>query len=551
MQQKKSIKWNIIKYDRNSYLENIEDIISKRFESPDDLEKSLSDLYDPYLLADMQKAVDRVKQAKQNKERVIIFWDYDVDWVTSTSILMHFMKKIEMQVSYRLPHREKDWYWLKNYFIDELKAIWVTLIITVDCGTRDTEVVKYAKQKWIDVIITDHHDVPDEIPEAVALINPKRKDCNYPFKHLAWAWVAYKFMMALAREYLDDKEYKNYLTESIDIAAIWTVADCMRLTWENRIIVTQGLKQLKNSRSKWIRYLIEDKINTDLDADIFGFTIWPMLNAAGRMDTPYKAINLILNNGRTLMNTIREIEKLNTQRKALTRDYFLDALKNINTENNIIFYISKNIKHGIIGIVAWRLTEEFYKPAIVLIDDWDKFVASCRSPEYFSIIEILEKYKKYFIAFWWHKQAAWFSIKKEDFPKFKSEILAEVNKLSFKEYKKEIVVDRLVRLDELGFNFLSKVNRFKPFGIWNPKPMFMVEDFEYESLWFLWQTRDHIKFVTKHGFKVLGFFMWDFYEEIKRAEKANKKIDLIFELSEDSWMGKKNLMLRVVDVVVC
>ncbi len=551
MQQKTSIKWNTIKYDRNTYLENIEDIISRRFESPDDLEKSLSDLYDPYLLADMDKAVERLKKAYDNDERVIIFWDYDVDGVTSTSILMHFLKKIWLQVSYRLPHREKDGYGMKNYFIDELSSIGVDLIITVDCGTRDVEVVKYAKEKWIDVIITDHHAVPEIIPEdAVALINPKRSDCSYPFKHLSWAGVAYKFMMALAREYLDDKEYKSYLRESIDIAAIWTVADCMSLTGENRIIVTEWLKQIKNSRSKGIRYLIEDKINEDLDADLFGFTIWPMLNAAGRLDTPYKAINLILNNGRTLSNTLKEIEKLNNQRKILTKDYFVDALNHVNTDNNIIFYVSKDIKHGIIWIVAWRLAEEFYKPTIVLIDDGDKLVASCRSPEYFSIIDLLEKYSHYFSAFWGHKQAAWFTIKKENFVKFKTEILGEVNKLSFKDYKKEVSVDKLVRLDELGFNFLSRINRFKPFWNGNPKPVFMVEDLDYDSIWFLWKTRDHIKIMTKYGFKILGFFMWDFYEELKRWERAWKKIDVVFELSDDYWMGNRNLMLRVVDIVL-
>jgi single-stranded-DNA-specific exonuclease len=268
------------------------------------------------------------------------------------------------------------------------------------------------------------------------------------------------------------------------------------------------------------------------------------------MDTPYKAINLILNNWRTLNNTLREIEKLNNQRKILTRDHFLEAIKKVNNDNNIIFYVSKDIKHGIIWIIAWRLAEEFYKPAIVLIDDWDKFVGSCRSPEYFSIIDILEKYSDYFIAFWWHKHAAWFSIKKENFKKFKTEILQEVNKLSFSWYKKEINIDKIVRLNELWFKFLSKINRFKPFWKWNQKPVFMVENLDYKSLGFLWKTREHIKFTTKQWFKILWFFMWDFYEDIKRWEKNWKKIDIIFDLSEDSWMWKRNLMLRLIDIVL-
>lgn len=212
--------------------------------------------------------------------------------------------------------------------------------------------------------------------------------------------------MALCREYFDDQTALKYIRESIDIAAIGTVADCMQLTGENRIIVTEGLKQIKNSRSKGIRRLIEDKIDEDLDADIFGFLIGPRLNAAGRMDTPYKAVNLILNNSESLENTLREIEELNTLRKQKTQEFVESALGSIETGNNIIIYHSPDISHGIIGIVAGRLTERFFRPSIVLIDEGDKLVASCRAPEYFSIIEVLDRFQEYFIAYGGHKQAA-------------------------------------------------------------------------------------------------------------------------------------------------
>lgn len=547
MQTKKSIKWNIIKYDENSLNHDIKDILWKRFWDEDFLENDINDLHDPYLLKDMDRAVSRIKIAKQENQRVMIFWDYDVDWVTSTSILMHFFKKIWLLATYRLPHRVKDWYGLKKYFIDEAKELWVSLVITVDCWTRDIDVIKYAKSLWIDTIITDHHAVPEVIPEeAVAIINPKRTDCDYPFKFLSWAWVAYKLMMALARDFLKEDEYKKYLTESIDIAAIWTVADCMSLTWENRIIVSEWLKQLKKSRSKWIRSLIEDKIHEDLDWDIFWFTIWPRLNAAWRMDSPYKAVNLILNNWDSLDKTLREIENLNEKRKFITKEFVADALEKVNSKDNLLFYISKDIEHWIIWIVAWRLTEQFYKPSIVLIDDWDKLVASCRSPEYFSIIEILEKHWHLFEAFWWHKQAAWFTIKKDKFAEFKSVILKEINSIDFDSYKKEIIVDELLNLDDIWFNLLEKVNKYKPFWIWNTKPIFMIKDFNYNKFSFLWQGRDHIRFDENNWFKIFWFYMWEYYEEVKKS----KKLDLIFDLSEDSWMWNKNLMLKVVDIIV-
>ena len=548
MQEKLSIKKNIIKYDTETINHDIQEILVKRFEDPSELNMTIDDLHDPFALKDMDKAVQRLLEAKENDEKVMIFWDYDVDGVTSTSILMHFFKKIGLKASYRLPHRVNDGYGLKDYFVDECKELWVSLIITVDCGTRDVDVIKHAKKLWVDIIVTDHHAVPDVIPEeAVAIVNPKRPDCEYPFKGLAGAWVAFKVMCAVASEIFDFEEYQAYVQDSIDICAIWTVADCMTLTGENRLIVVEGLKQLRNSRSKWIRALIEDKINTDLDADVFGFVIWPRLNAAWRMDSPYKAVNLILNNGETLAKTLHEIEMLNEQRKFQTKMFVEEALQKVNPKDNLMFYYSAAIEHWIIGIVAGRLTEQFYRPSIVLKDEWDKLVASCRAPEYFSMIDILEKYKDYFIAFGWHKQAAGFSIKREKFGEFKTKILAELNAINFREHRKELIVDKVVQLNELWFGFLYKMNKFKPYGIGNTKPMLMVEDLQFTSVEILGKnSRDHIHFKTPHGYKIYGFWFGQYLEEIKKANK----IDVIFDISEDVWMGKKNLLLKVVDIII-
>ena len=548
MQEKISIKKNIIKFDSETMNHDIESILIQRFEDPAELEMTIDDLHDPFALKDMWKAVERLLQAKENDEKVMIFGDYDVDGVTSTSILMHFFKKIWLKASYRLPHRVNDGYGLKDYFVDECAELWVTLIVTVDCWTRDIEVIQHAKKLWIDVIVTDHHAVPEVIPEeAVAIINPKRPDCEYPFKGLAGAWVAFKVMCAVASEIFDFEEYEEYVRDSIDICAIGTVADCMTLTWENRLIVVEWLKQLRNSRSRWIRSLIEDKINTDLDADVFGFVIGPRLNAAWRMDTPYKAVNLILNNGETLAKTLHEIEMLNDQRKFQTKQFVEEALQKVNPKDNLLFYYSPAIEHGIIGIVAGRLTEQFYRPSIVLKDEWDKLVASCRAPEYFSIIDILEKYKDYFIAFGGHKQAAGFSIAREKFGEFKTKVLAELNAIDFRQHKKELQVDKVVNLNELGFGFLYKMNKFKPYGIGNKKPLLMVEDLDFESVSILWKnSRDHIQFKTAHGYKIYGFGFGQYLEDIKKANK----IDIIFDISEDNWMWKKNLLLKLEDIVI-
>jgi single-stranded-DNA-specific exonuclease len=546
MQQKQSILWNQIFWDESTLERDIVDILTARFWEWEILEWSLDDLYDPYLLAGMREAVIRIKQAKDTNERVMIFWDYDVDGVTSTSILMHFFKKIWLSVSYRLPHRVKDGYGLKQHFIDESKRLGVTLLITVDCGTRDVEIIRYAKSIGIDVIVTDHHAVPDIIPEeAVALINPKRRDCPYPFKHLSWAGVAYKLMMALAREYLSEDEYKPYLQESIDIAAIWTVADCMSLTGENRVIVQEGLKQLRYTRSRWLRHMIEEKIATDLDADIFGFLIGPRLNAAGRMDTPYKAVNLILNQEDSVMDTLIDIENLNDKRRKLTHKFVAEALESIDTSHNIIFYNSPHIEHGIIGIVAGRLTEQFYKPSIVLIDEGDKLVASCRSPDYFDIVEILTRHAHFFERFWGHKQAAGFTILKEKFADFQTAIYEDIDSFDFSQKQKTIRVDKLISPQEIGFRLLETMNQFKPFWLGNPKPLLMFRDFDVTSVNYMGKGVDHIRFDTLYGYKIVGFGFGKYLDEIKKQES----ISIIFDLSEDSYNGRKGLMLKIVDII--
>lgn len=546
MQELTSISWNIIKFDETTLFTPLDEILSSRFWD-EDLWLTIFDLYNPYLLKDMDKAVERIKKAKENDEKVMIFWDYDVDGVTSTSILMHFFKKIWLQASYRLPHRINDWYWMKNYFIDEIASLWVNLIITVDCWTRDIEIIKYAKSLWIDVIVTDHHAVPEIIPEeAVAIINPKRKDCEYPFKELAWAGVAFKLMMALSEIFLPESEKLKYLTESIDIAAIWTVADCMPLIWENRIIVLEWLKQIKNSRSAWIRKLIEEKIHDDLDADIFGFLIWPRLNAAWRLDTPYKAVNLILNNSDKIDWIIEEIENINNKRKELTKLFYEDALEKIDREKNIIFYDSEKIEHWIIWIVAWKLTEEFHKPTIVLKREDGKLVASCRSPEYFSIIEILEKYKDYFLHFWWHKQAAGFSISVDKFEGFKNEMIKELEWIDFTNHKKIKNVDKIVDVTDFGFNLLNTSNKYKPYWFWNPKPLFMFKDFEITWVKYLWKTMEHITIENKYDLKIVWFGFWKYFDILKNVDK----LSIVFDLMEDKWMGKSTIKAKVVDLVI-
>lgn len=546
MEIRTAITGKNIHFDRDTLFADISSLLEQRLW--DNIHtSSLQDLYDPYMLFWMKEAIERIEKAYVDKERVIIFWDYDVDGVTSTALVLHILKKIGIEVSYRLPHRVKDGYWLKKYFIDDIKASGATLMITVDCGTRDLDVVEYAKTLGVDVIITDHHAVPEKISDiAIAVINPQRKDCNYPFKYLSGAGVAFKMVMALARKFLPPQEAEKYIESSVDIAAIWTVADCMSLTWENRVIVQAWLKQIRNSRSKWIRKLIEHKIGEEIDADIFWFHIWPRLNAAGRMDTPYKALHLLLNQEESVIDTLLDIENLNDKRKKMTQLFYEDAQEKVDTSHNLLFYSHDDVEHGIIGIIAGRITENFHKPSIVLTSHGDSYVASCRSPEYFDIVTILEEFKEYFVTFWGHKQAAWFTIKKEVFDSFQKHILERMKQFDFSHERKNIFVDKVIDPREIGMNLLEKIQVFKPFWLGNLKPVFMIEHLEYTTISYLWSGVDHLKITTPFGYKICGFWFWGYLGDLKKA----KNISLIFDLSEDTYNGKRSIMLKVIDIII-
>ncbi len=550
----RTIKWFNIKLLEEKTNDIIQTLLKNRkiVHDPECLESffnpSISDLHDPFLFDWMEKSVKRILEARDKEERVIVFWDYDVDGVSATAMLVEFFNEIGIQVSYRIPHRVKDWYWLKNYFMDDLAQKNTKLLVTVDCGTRDIDVISYAKSLWMDVIITDHHFVPTIIPDwIISLINPKLENCKYPNKNLSGSGVAFKLLQALAFRLFDEKKYNKIIENYIDFAMLGTVADCMQLVWENRVITYLWLKRLKNSSSAWLKKLIEWHNGDWLDSNLISYKIWPKLNAAWRMDSPYKALKVLLASEQNLDEIMEELEDLNTKRKASTEIFLKKAMEEIEEENNIIFYDSTEIEHGIIWLIAWRLSEAFNKIAIVLKDEWDKLVASSRAPEYISIIEILEEFKEMFIVFWGHDQAAGFSISKENFPLFKEKIEKRVSSLVYKVDKtKWLEIDASINLSQINFELLSKIEQFRPFWIWNPKPLFLLKNFIFSGIEYLGKEQKHLKFITNNkeiDIKAFGF--WDYYKELYNKET----ISLIFEIERNIWNGRESISLNVVDII--
>lgn len=515
----------------------------------DFFEPKLSNLHDPFLFAWMQKIVDRILQAKESQERVVVFWDYDVDGVSSTALLSKFLASIWVNVSYRLPHRVDDWYWLKSYFIDELEQKDVKLIITVDCGSRDTEVIEYATNKWIEVIITDHHFTQDPISDkTVAYINPNSPGCNYPFKELSGSGVAFKLVCALASKLYNKHEYEKVITEYIDFASLGTVADCMPLVDENRIITYFWLQKLRNSSSAWLKHIMDKMSDKEIDWDTIWFRIWPIINAAWRLDTPYKALKFLLAKEEAVEEILSEIDWLNKKRRKITTESVKDALEIINELESLIFYDTCDIEHGIIWLVSGNICQKHNKPCIVLKDDWDKLVASCRSPEYFNMVEFLEWFSEYFVYFWWHAQAAWFTIVKEKYEEFRTLATEKAKQMTHNVDKTKILeIDCPIDISAINMTTLDKINKMKPFWLGNPKPLFIIKDFLFSDINLLGADKKHLKFVYNNSsISFVAFNFAEFYEQIKNAHSVH----LIGEIDKNTWNWRDYLNFYIRDIII-
>ena len=570
---------------------NIEDSVSRTFFEPD-----IWDLHDPFLMPDMDKAVSRVLEARTKKERVVVFGDYDVDGVSSTALLVRFLTEIGMEVSYRLPHRVHDGYGLKEYFFTELAEKNVKLVITVDCGTRDIEPIKYAKSLGIDIIVTDHHSVPETIPtEVIAILNPKRKDSLYPFESLAWAGVAFKLLHGVCIQLLKMNESINggsavetarergwegkiwkatsfstpdgfdtfatksisekktflqkYLMRYIDFASLWTVADCMPLIGENRTITTLGLRQMQRSESAGLRKFLEGNEKVEWNADIIGFQIGPRINASGRMDTPMTALRWLLASEERCDEFLSEIEELNIRRQEVVKSFTEKALESANSDDAILFFVDEKLEHGLIGLVAGKLTETYNRPAIVLCRHENEMVASCRSPEWCNLIELLDMCKHYFLRYGGHRQAAGFSIAESDFESFKKSL----EKIMHEKYdknslpQKRLQVECRLALQDVNTSTLKILEKFRPFGIGNRKPLFLLENLSITDWQYLGKEQKHLSFSAKEipGVKCI---VWNIAHQISHFAVGNV-ISIVTELDGNEWHGKVTPQCIVREII--
>ncbi|MBD3328564.1 single-stranded-DNA-specific exonuclease RecJ, partial [Candidatus Peregrinibacteria bacterium] len=406
--------------------------------SPEEIDKFFKlsykkGMHNPFLMKGMESAVNRIKKAIQNEERMMIFGDYDVDGISGTAILYHSLKLRGAKVSYRLPHRVEHGYGLNNDFIDEFEKLDVKLLVTVDCGISCKEQIKYAKEKNIDVIITDHHTIPEEFPDdAYAILHPNQPGCDYPFKGLTGAGVAYKLATALIKDHFDTKLREQYVHDLLDLASLGTVADLGPLVGENRIIVKYGLDALQNTRWQGLNYLknLAGIEPTDkLDINTIGFRLGPRINAAGRIDDPYYALQLLLQDtdDEKAKTLAEHLDNLNTKRQKMVLDALEQLEERLQTrekKNQIIVAWDKDWHVGILGLLAAKCVEKYNVPAIIMQDFGDYLVGSSRGPEWFNLVEALTKHSDLLENFGGHIQAAGFTIPKSRVEQFNAKMKA-------------------------------------------------------------------------------------------------------------------------------
>ena len=525
---------------------------AKRFFRPD-----ISDIHSPYLLKDMDKAATRLAEAIRNCETIVVSGDYDVDGTTGTSLLYSFLKDFGIDAHYYIPHRYKEGYGINPECISFAKECNANLIISVDCGITAFEEAEMIKQAGMDFIICDHHTVGESIPEALAVVDPKRPDCSYPFDGLSGAGVGFKLIEATAKELGLPQSVAN---KFLDLVAVSIASDIVPLADENRILMREGLKILNNSPRiglKALMELINMKIGHISTSHIV-FSLGPRINAAGRMGDAKKAVELMIaEDENEARRRAHQLEKINKRRRntdtRTTKQAVSMVKKNLDMDKTGSIVLHNPDWHlGVIGIVASRLVDLYHRPAIMLSTVDGMVKGSARSIKGFNIYEALKKCGNLLEQFGGHQYAAGMTLKKQNLQDFR-ERLNEVTfeSLSHDDLQPELVVDSELNLSNVTQRFWNLLNQFEPFGPENQRPVFVSHDVDIIGSPNI-VGRGHLKMRISQKdsgvFDVIGFNMHQ-YEPVLR-NCANNKVSIAYALEENYWNGKTTLQIRLKDIHV-
>ena len=513
---------------------------------------SLNHLHNPFLMKDMDLAVNRLASAIQSKEKILLYGDYDVDGTTSVALMFSFLKKYHDHLDFYIPDRYAEGYGVSLKGVDYAAQNEITLIIAMDCGIKANDKVTYAKEKGIDFIICDHHRPGDEIPKAKAVLDPKRDDCDYPFKELCGCGVGFKLIQALASqkgETIDD------LVLHLDLVATAIGADIVPIIGENRILAYHGLKVINQNPRPGFKAVIEQVKKETLTITDVVFIIAPRINAAGRMKHGNHAVTLLCETDPDLAaQYANEIDTYNTDRRDTDKRITFEALDQIEEhkeqEGFTTVVYDENWHKGVIGIVASRLIETYYRPTLVFTKSGSVLAASARSVKGFDVYNALEQCSEFIEQFGGHKYAAGLTLKPENYKNFKAKFEEIVsNTIDPKLLIPKIKIDAQINLSDITPKFYRILSQFAPFGPNNMTPVFMTEDMQdtgYGKQ--VGEDKSHLRFTATQNGKGkivgIGFGMGDQIEFIKNK----KPFKAAYTIDENEWNGNKNLQLKLKDL---
>jgi single-stranded-DNA-specific exonuclease len=511
----------------------------------------LTDLHDPALMKDMDKAVNRIISAIENQEKILVYGDYDVDGTTSVACMYQFLCKLHPALDFYIPHRYREGYGVSKAGIDFAKENGFSLIISLDCGIKSIDLIAYAKNMGIDFIVCDHHLPDAELPPAVAILNPKQKDCNYPFKELCGCGVGFKLITALS-EKLNLPHEMGF--EYLDLVATAIAADIVPMVGENRVLAYYGLKKANENPNNGIKALAHlSGLTKKLHINNLVFMIAPRVNAAGRMDDARKAVLMFVSeNYEQALQYAEMLHSDNTDRKEADSSITDEALALIKGDELLISKKSTVLfkphwHKGVVGIVASRLIEHFYRPTVVLTQSGDYAAGSARSVPGFNLYEAIHACREHLIGYGGHFAAAGMTVELDKIEAFRTKFEEVVSTTIHPELLvPEIVIDAEMNFRDITWSFYNIISQMEPFGPENLRPQFLVKN--------VWDTgfskilkEQHLRFVLRQDnitFTGIGFGM----AEKLPLLQMKKPVDIVFKLEENEWNDHKNLQLRMIDL---
>ena len=508
-------------------------------------------LHDPFLMKDMSIAVERIQKAIEKKESVMIFGDYDVDGTSSVALLSSYLESLGLCVTKYLPDRKNEGYGISINAIDNALKKKQKLIIALDCGIKAHKQVEYAKKKGIEFIICDHHNPDIKIPNALAVLNPKRKDCEYPYKELCGCGVGFKLVQAIESRHSNDNQIINYL----DLVALAIAADVVPLTGENRVLAFIGLQIINSNPKLGIHCLLKKNIKKEYTISDLMYYVGPRINAAGRIKHASLALELLMcNEINSAEKLALEIEDLNTSRREIEKDITnqaIDQVENSSKKLNSIVVFDSDWNKGVIGIVASRLVDKYYKPSVVFCESSEGFLtASARSIKGLNLFSVISQCEEYIDQFGGHKYAAGLTIKKENLERFKKRFENIVSqKIDNNVFEQKLLIESKINLSEITPKFFRVLKQFEPFGPGNKSPMFLSENLKINGKPLeLGKEKEHIKLNltqdNKISYSSIGFWFSNKFNNLENKENFSA----VFNIDENNWKNRSSIQLKLKDL---